>query len=348
MDKVIEGYTLRPYQSIRDVLAALDASGMEIVLVTSNSNELLGILTDGDVRRALLAGAALNDPLNPYLRKQFFSVKNNATRAEVLDLMQARRISQVPIIDRDGRLAGLHTLHGILGAAEKPNWAVVMVGGRGERLRPITDSIPKPMIRVAGRPILERIVLHLVGCGIRRVFLSVNYLAEIIEGYFKDGSAFGCHIEYLREEKPLGTGGALALLPVRPEVPLIVLNGDLLTRFDADRMFAYHAEGKYRATVGVHEYLHTVPFGVIDAERGRIKSIREKPSCSWLTNTGIYILDPDLIERVPPDTYFPLPALVEECLDQGEPVGAFRIEEEWDDLGHPQNLKRARGEKELL
>lgn len=346
MDQTIEGYTLRPYQSVRDVLAALDASGMEIVLVTSDSNELLGILTDGDVRRALLAGATLNDPLNPYLQKQFFFVNKNATRAEVLDLMQARRISQVPIIDKEGRLAGLHTLHGILGAVEKPNWAVVMAGGRGERLRPITDSIPKPMIRVAGRPILERIVLHLVGCGIRHVFLSVNYLAERIEGHFKDGTTFGCHIEYLREEKPLGTGGALALLPGRPEVPLIVLNGDLLTRFDADRMFAYHAEGKYRATVGVHEYLHTVPYGVIETERGCIKSIREKPSCSWLTNTGIYILDPDLPERVPPDTYFPLPAIVEECLDKKELVGAFRIEEDWDDLGQPQDLRRSRGEEE--
>ena len=346
MDQAIKRCTVRLDQSIRDVLATLDASGMEIVLITSDSKKLLGILTDGDVRRALLAGAALNDPLAPYLQKQFFFVNENATRAEVLDLMQARRIGQLPIVDKEGRLAGLHTLHEIIGAGERPNWAIVMAGGRGERLKPITDSIPKPMIRVAGRPILERIVLHLVGCGIRHVFLSVNYLAEIIEGHFKDGTAFGCHIEYLREEKPLGTGGALALLPGRPEVPLIVLNGDLLTRFDADRMFAYHNEGKYRATVGVHEYLHTVPYGVIETERGRITSMREKPSCSWLANAGIYILDPDLPERVPPNTYFPLPALVEGCLDQSEPVGAFRIEDDWDDLGRPRDLRRSRGEEE--
>jgi dTDP-glucose pyrophosphorylase len=347
MDKAIEACSLRPDQCIRDVLAALDTSGMEIVLITSDSNKLLGILTDGDVRRALLAGAGMNEPLAPYLQKKFFFMNQNATRAEVLDLMQARRISQVPIVDNEGRLAGLHTLHGIVGAVERPNWAIVMAGGRGERLKPITDSIPKSMIRVAGRPILERIVLHLVGHGIRHVFLSVNYLAEKIGNHFKDGSAFGCHIEYLREKKPLGTGGALALLPGRPAAPLIVINGDLLTRFDADRMFAYHAEGKFRATVGVHEYIHTVPYGVIETDRGRIKSIREKPSCSWLANTGIYIFDPDIPERVPPDTNFPLTALVEECLDKSEPVGAFRIEEDWDDLGQPHDLRRARGEEDL-
>ncbi|MBE3140707.1 MAG: nucleotidyltransferase family protein [Thermoplasmata archaeon] len=347
MSQTNKGCSLRQDQSIRDVLAILDESGMEVVLITSDSNELLGILTDGDARRALLAGAALNDPLAPYLQKQFLFVNKNATRAEVLDLMQARHVSQVPIVDNEGRLEGLHTLHEIIGAVERPNWAVVMAGGRGERLRPITDSIPKPMIRVAGRPILERIVLHLVGCGIRHIFFSVNYLADKIEDHFKDGNAFGCHIEYLREERPLGTGGALALLPGRPEVPLIVLNGDLLTRFDADRMFAYHIEGKYRATVGVHEYLHTVPYGVIETERGCIKSIREKPSCSWLANAGIYILDPDLPERVPPDTNFPLTALVEECLDKSELVGAFQIEEDWDDLGQPPDLRRARGEEDL-
>lgn len=342
-----KGHTLRQGQSIRDALAVLDISGMEVVLVTSDSNELLGILTDGDVRRALLAGAGLNDPLAPFLQKKFFFVNKNATRDEVLDLMQARHISQVPILDNEGKLRGLHTLHEIVGAIERRNWAVVMAGGRGERLRPITDSIPKPMVRVAGRPILERIVLHLVGSGIRHVFFSVNYLADKIKDHFEDGRAFGCHIEYLREAKPLGTGGALALLPGRPEVPLIVLNGDLLTRFDVDRMFAYHMEGKYRATVGVHEYLHTVPYGVVETERERITSMREKPSFSWLANAGIYILDPDLPERVPPDTKFPLTALVEECLDKSEPVGAFRIEEDWDDLGQPHDLRRARGEADL-
>ena len=138
-------------------------------------------------------------------------------RAEVLDIMQARRFEQVPIVDEQGKVIGLHLLHDILGNIARPNWAVVMAGGKGMRLRPLTEKLPKPMIRVAGRPLLERIILHLVSYGIRRIFLSVNHLAPVIEDYFEDGSKYGTKIEYLREDHPLGSGGAISLLPEIPE-----------------------------------------------------------------------------------------------------------------------------------
>jgi len=330
--------------SLRDVLTALDRGALGIGLALSPQGVLEGVLTDGDVRRALLGGATLDSPLEPFLRREFIAVGRGASRAAVLDLMQARHIAQVPAIDGEGRVVGLHTLHAILSRDEIPNWAVVMAGGRGERLRPLTDSMPKPMVRVAGRPILERIVLHLVGGGVRRIFIAVNYMADVIEGHFGNGSAFGCRIEYLREEKPLGTGGALSLLPSVPPGPLLVLNGDLLTQVDVGRMLAVHAEGGHLATVGVHEYVHSVPFGVVDLEGQRIVGLREKPTQSWQTNAGIYILEPELVARVPGGTYFPLPALVEECLEKGELVGAFRVEEDWIDVGHHQELRRARGE----
>ncbi len=335
---------LRQDQTLRDGLASLDKSGLEIVLVVNEERRLTGILTDGDVRRALLRGAGLEDRLGPHMQRDFTCVTQRAGRAEVLDLMQARGISQIPIVDEQQRLVGLHTLHDILGAAQRPNWAVIMAGGRGERLRPLTDTVPKPMLRIAGRPILERIILHLVGFGIRRIFISVNYMAEAIEGHFGDGRTLGCEIRYLREDKPLGTGGALSLLPERPSHPFLVLNGDLLTQFDAGRMLAFHEEGGYRATVAVHEYVHTVPYGVVEVNDGRILGLREKPAEMWHVNTGIYVLDPVLLERVPKETHFPLPALVEECLEKGERVGAIRVEEDWIDVGHHHELKRARGE----
>ena len=330
--------------SLKDGMRAIDRGGVEVALVMDADGLLLGTLTDGDVRRALLAGVSMEDPVDPYMQRRFTAVFSSASRAEVLDLMRARTLQQIPIVDESGRLVGLHLLREILGASIRPNWAVVMAGGRGERLRPITDSLPKPMIKVAGRPILERIVLHLVGFGIRRIFISVNYMGDVIEGHFKDGAALGCKIEYLREEKPLGTGGALSLLPEKPDHPFLMLNGDLLTQFNVGNMLAFHADGGFKATVGVHEYVHTVPYGVVEREGDRITGIREKPTQTWLANAGIYVFEPDLVERVPKDTYFPLPTLVEECLDRGEAVGAFPIKDDWIDVGHPKELRRARGE----
>ncbi len=331
--------------TIREALHSLEKSALEIVLVVDEREKLIGVLTDGDIRRALLSGSTLDSAIQGTMQREFTFVGPGMGRAEVLDLMRARSISQIPILDAEGRLIGLHAMHEILGAVERPNWAVVMAGGRGERLRPLTDDLPKPMVKVAGRPILERIVLHLVGFGIRRVFLSVNYKGEVIERHFGDGASLGCRIEYLREGKPLGTGGALSLLPELPADPLLVLNGDLLTHVNIEGLLAFHDRGGFAATVAVHEYVHTVPYGVVERNGDRITGMREKPSQTWLANAGIYVLKPGLVERVPRDKSFPLPALLDECLDRGEAVGAFPVEEEWIDVGHPRELLRARGEE---
>jgi dTDP-glucose pyrophosphorylase len=334
---------IRLGESLRHALRSLEASGLGIALVEEAGGKLAGILTDGDIRRALLSGATLECAVDEYTQRNFVAVGPAASRAEVLDLMQSRWLNQIPILDAEARLLGLHTLHEILGAASRPNWAVVMAGGRGERLRPLTDALPKPMIRVAGRPILERIVLHLVGFGFRQIFLAVNYKGELIEEHFGDGAAFGCSISYLRERRPLGTGGALSLLPLTPQHPLLVLNGDLLTQFDAGSLLSFHGRGAYRATVGVHQYAHTVPFGVVELKDDRIVRIREKPSEIWETNAGIYVIEPDLLKWIEPNTYFPFPALIEECLERGESVGAFHVEQDWIDVGHQSELRRARG-----
>lgn len=343
MAGILEASRIQLGQPLRQALRSLDASSLGIVLVEDVSGVVAGTLTDGDLRRAILGGATLESPVDAFIQRNFVSVGPDVSRAEVLDLMRSRWFSQIPILDAGRRVVGIHTLHEILGGTPRHNWAVVMAGGRGERLRPLTDAIPKPMIPVAGRPILERIVLHLVSFGIRRVFLAVNYRAEVIERHFGDGAAFGCGIEYLREPLALGTGGALSLLPGRPTHPVLVLNGDLLTQFDVGGLLAFHAHGGYRATIGIHEYAHTIPFGVIRADGDRVNELREKPTEIWQTNAGIYVFDPDLIARVPRETSFPLPALVEECLARAEPVGGFRIDSDWIDIGRHTELERARG-----
>jgi len=344
MPQHLEKIVVSESASIRTAMEAIDRGAVEIALVVSGGGKLIGTLTDGDIRRSLLSGALLDDAASKFMNKRFTAVGTGTSRAEVLDLMRARSLEQIPIVDGAGHLVGLHLLREILGAVSRPNCALVMAGGRGERLLPITGSLPKPMVKVAGRPILERIVLHLVGFGIRRVFLSINYMGDVIEGHFNDGAELGCKIEYLKEEKPLGTGGALSLLPEKPDHPLLVLNGDLLTQFNVGNLLAFHAERGFKATVGVHEYVHTVPYGVVDQKDDRITGLREKPSQTWLANAGIYVLEPELVERVPKDTYFPLPALIEECLKRGEAVGAFPIMEDWIDVGYPKELRRARGE----
>ncbi len=332
--------------SIRTALEAIDRGAVDIALAVDGEGKLVGTVTDGDIRRAILSGSALTDPISSCMSRKFTAVDIRATRAEVLDMMRARVFDQIPIVDAAGRVIGLHLLREMLGAVTRPNWAIVMAGGRGERLRPLTDSIPKPMIKVAGRPILERIVLHLVGSGIRRIFLSVNYKAELIQQHFSDGSAYGCRIEYLCETTPLGTGGALSLLPSIPEEPLLVLNGDLISQFDVAGMMRTHSERGHKATVAVHEYIHVVPFGVVEMNGDRVAGLREKPTHSWPTNAGVYVLAPDLISRVPKGAFFSLPALLEECVERGEHVGVFSLEDDWIDIGRHQELKRARGEED--
>ncbi len=326
-----------------DAMRSLERSGAEITLVVDESGLLAGTMTDGDIRRALLQGASLESPLSPHVTRHFTSVSPGIGRAEVLDLMRARTLNQIPIVDADGKLAGLHLLRELIGAVERPNWAVVMAGGKGTRLLPLTEELPKPMIRVAGRPILERLVLHLVGHGIRRVFLAINYLGHMVEDHFGDGLKYGCQIEYLREEKPLGTGGALGLIPSKPADPLLVLNGDIVTQANVGALLECHRQGRHMATLGVRSYSHTVPFGCVEMENSRVVRFHEKPMLTRWINTGIYSLEPALLARIPADQEFPITGLFKDCIQRGESLGAYEIENEWIDVGQREQLKAARG-----
>jgi dTDP-glucose pyrophosphorylase len=334
-------YTVNRTGTLRDAMLVLER-GAEIALVT-HGERLVGVLTDGDVRRALLSGASLDAPLAPFVHAQYISVGPTALRTEVLELMQARQIGQVPIVDAQGRLRGLHRLHDVMGVAPRENWAVVMAGGRGTRLGTLTAQIPKPMLRVAGRPILERIVLHLVGYGIRRIFLATNYLGHVIQDYFGDGRSVGAQIEYLREEIPAGTGGALSLLPEVPKHSLLVMNGDLVTQVNLGAMFEAHEQGKQIVTMGVRRYFHTVPFGCVEVQGEDVVQMEEKPTLTRLVNAGIYVLQPSLLSRIPSNQEFALPTLLEGCLKRGERVGTFEIMDDWVDVGQHDQLKQARG-----
>lgn len=329
--------------TLRDAMVALDRGARQIALALDASGRLVGVATDGDVRRALLGGATIDDPLGPLLTRAFVAVGMAEGRAEAIELMRARRIGAVPVIDADGRPSGLHLLHEFLEPVERANWAVVMAGGQGVRLRPLTDTVPKPMLRVAGRPILERIVLHLVGFGISRIFISVGYMADVIEAHFGDGSQLGCQIEYLREERPLGTGGALGILPEPPADAVLVMNGDLVTSADLGGLLDFHASGGYAATIGVRRYLHSVPFGCVERSGDQVLNLTEKPTIEREINSGIYAVAPETVARVRPGSTIAMPDLIGELLDAGGRVGAFEIEDDWIDVGQRDQLDQARG-----
>ena len=338
----LEAWVLASDSTIEDAMRSLDRSGAEISLVVDASGVLLGTVTDGDVRRALLSGASLSASAADCMNRNFASVPPSSGRAEVMDLMQARRLSGVPVVDAGGRLIALHLLHELLGRSARPNWAVIMAGGFGSRLWPLTEALPKPMLRVAGRPILERIVLHLVGCGIRRIFIAVNYLADVIESHFGDGSRFGCHIEYLREQKPLGTGGALTLLPARPEHPVLVMNGDLVTQADVGRMLDFHEREKGAATIAVRSHFQTIPFGCVELDGVRVRQMEEKPRVTRLVNAGIYVLNPEILTRIPPGQEYAITDLFTDMLSRNEPVCGFEVEGDWIDVGQKDALQQAR------
>lgn len=341
--KIIDKCTIRRNASVLQALEALNASGEGVALVTDASGRLAGVLTDGDMRRALMRGVGLSESIGSILPDGFISVLPHQDRADVLDLMQARRLRHIPIVDEQGKLVGLHLLREIIGHNEKPNWAVIMAGGRGLRLGKLTEETPKPMLKVAGRPILERIVLQLVNHGIRRVFLSINYLGHMIEDYFADGDRLGCQIEYLREEAPLGTGGALSLLVEKPADSVLVMNGDLVMQTNFSQMLEFHERGPFYATMGLRPYTHEIAFGCATVDGDRMAGIEEKPVIQKTVNAGVYILSPLAIQAVPAQTFYPITTLFENALRQGRACGAYLIEEEWLDVGHPNQLRKANG-----
>ena len=336
---------------ILTALAAIDAAGGGLCCLVDDDGVLRAVVTDGDVRRALLAGATLTDAVLPHATTAPKVVPAGTSRAHVLDLMGALRLNSIPEIDEEGRLLAVHTLSDIVGGERLPNRAVIMAGGKGTRLGALTKDTPKPLMTVAGRPIIEWVILGLVRDGITRISVSVNHLADKIVDRLGDGSALGAQIDYLREEPetPLGTAGSLTLLPEDvtgdDAPPLIVLNADLMVDFNARALLRRHAAAGARMTMGTKTYQHSVPFGVVevDGER-RVIEIVEKPDLTVEVNAAVYCIDAALVRRLPYREPSTMPELAQMCLDAGEPVIAWPISSEWIDVGTPQDLARAKGE----
>ncbi|WP_238920462.1 nucleotidyltransferase family protein [Achromobacter xylosoxidans] len=329
---------------LRDAIALIDSTGLQLALVLDAQGRLKGILSDGDIRRAVLRGCDLATPTQEVMNPNPTTAPHSATSSELLALMRRKVLHHVPLVDEQGRVVDLATLDALTGVLEHPNWVVLMAGGLGSRLRPLTETCPKPMLPVGGKPILESILESFAEQGFRKFFLSVNYLAESIREYFGDGSKWGVQIEYLHEDKRLGTAGALSLLPNRPNAPILVMNGDLLTRVRFDNMLKFHNEHSSLATMAVREYDFQIPYGVVRTDGIHISSIEEKPVQRYFVNAGIYALSPEVFAHIPNNTYFDMPTLFERILASGNTTSAYPVRKYWLDIGRLEEFERAQRE----
>jgi len=338
------GILVGPDTSIRAALEIIDSQGMQIALVVDGDRRLLGTVTDGDVRRGILAGRDLADPVQRVMHVGPTTASPETGRDRLLAAMKSRRIHQVPVVDARGRVLGIEILDELLVREPVDNPVLLLAGGKGQRLRPFTEHVPKPLLEVGGRPILERIVGDLRDAGFRRFWLSVNYRADMIEAHFGDGAAFGVSIAYLHEERPLGTAGALGLLPEAPELPFLVMNGDLLTAVDPRLLLDYHRGLGAEATMCVRGFDMTVPYGVVERDGHRFVSIEEKPVQNFFVNAGIYALSPSVLDLVDPGARLDMPELFARLASAGREAAVYPLREYWLDIGRPAELDQARSE----
>jgi dTDP-glucose pyrophosphorylase len=337
-----------PDQSIEKAMKVIDDGGLQIALVVDHHDRLQGVVTDGDVRRGILQGYSLDGPTRRIMTSSPITVRPDEDRQRLLNTMQARHIQQVPVVDASGRVVGIEILSNLLNPTRLPNRVVVMAGGMGTRLSPLTDECPKPLLEIGGKPILETILENLSGYGFHRFYFSVNYRSEMIEEYFGNGSAWGVDIKYVREDKRLGTAGPLSLLPEVPSVPFIVMNGDLLTTLNFRHLLSFHDEQHAVATMCVREHSMQVPYGVVEVEDSTVTSIREKPTERYFVNAGVYAFAPEVLALVPTNQYFDMPNLFDAILESEGHTTAFPICEYWQDVGQKQDFHRARVEYEHI
>lgn len=330
--------------TLRQTIEAITAGSLQIALVVDENNKLLGTVTDGDIRKAILAGKDLSISAADAMRKNPITCRSSTPRPAILGLMRERRIHQMPLVDESGRVVDVLTVDDMLGVQRRSNPVVIMAGGLGTRLHPLTHDTPKPMLTVGGKPILETIIQSFIDQGFANFFISLNFKADVISDYFGDGSRFGASITYLHEQTRLGTAGGLSLLPIDIAAPIIVMNGDLLTRISVDALLDFHEREDAVATMVVREDHYQIPYGVVEVDGTQIVSVDEKPTQRHLVNAGIYVISDQGLTDIPKDTYYDMPTHFVKLASAGHRTAAFPLHEYWVDIGRLDELERAQRE----
>ncbi|MGE5373181.1 MAG: nucleotidyltransferase family protein [Solirubrobacterales bacterium] len=328
---------------IIEAIRSIDTSAIQIGLVIDDNNTLLGTITDGDIRRAILRGLSLDEPVMAIMNRNPIVAHLTDGREVILETMRKWSLHHIPIVNEANQLIGIETIDAIIRPDAQPNPVVLMAGGIGSRLWPLTEECPKPLLKIGGKPILEIILDNFIEYGFNHFYFSVNYKAEMIESYFGDGSKWGVDIRYLKETAKMGTAGALGMLrdQYKPNLPVIVMNGDLLTKLNLKYLMSFHNESAAAATMCVREYSFQVPFGVVRMNGHELLGIDEKPTQSHFVNAGIYVLEPEVLELVPENEPTDMPHLFNGLLQTGKTVTVFPIREYWMDIGRLADFERA-------
>jgi len=343
-----EKVTVHIDTTIREAINLLDKSALQIVLVIDEEGKLLGTITDGDIRRGLLSGVNLDSPVKQIYYVSPLTASIDDLPEELHQLMKTKYIKQMPVLDHDGKVVRLELLSRILKEPKIKSPVLLMAGGLGSRLSPLTDNCPKPLLKVGGKPLLETILENFIKDGFEEFYISINYKGEMIEEHFGDGSAWGVSINYLRETSRLGTAGCLSLLPERPEVPFLVMNGDLLTKVNFKKLLEFHNNNHTLnhapATMCVREYNLQIPYGVVIKEGNRLKGLDEKPVQRFFVNAGIYVFEPEVLDLIPSNEMFDMTHLFDKLFANKQNPVIFQIREYWMDIGQRKDFETAEGE----
>jgi len=333
---------LNPQSSILDAIKNLNDSGYCIILVSKNNDELIGTVTDGDIRRALIKHSPLDTPIKNIMNTNPHTATSSTKREDLLKNFSKNNILQIPLIDENKRIVGLKTLNKIVETKKFENPIFIMAGGFGKRLNPLTFQTPKPMLEIDGEPILEKIIKKFITSGFQNFYISTFYKSEVIKNYFKNGSQWDISITYIEEHKPLGTAGALSLLPYKNfKKPIIMINGDLITELDIHNLLQFHHEQKNLITIGAKKYDIQVPYGVLETDNARLTSIVEKPKHSFFINAGLYVINSECIEYLESNQKIDMPQLITKLISKNMIVNVFPIHEYWLDIGEKSQYERA-------
>ncbi len=338
--ELLDSMTLHPSTSIAAAITELDKAGTGALVLCSEDRMLVGLLTDGDIRRAILRGVSLEAQCKSISSLEPLTVTGSKSTAEALEFMIEHDINHLPVVDSGGRVIRILLRRNLLTRGQTDLSAVIMAGGYGKRLLPLTEQTPKPMLPVGDKPLLELTIQQLRRSGIRDISLTTHYLPESIVQYFGDGKAFGVRLNYLKENRPLGTAGGIKMMK-RTENPFVVINGDIITGVPFQEMLNFHREHNAWLTVGVRKYDIEVPFGVVDLDEVRVNQIREKPSFTFFINAGIYLLEPKVCDFIPPERRFDMTELIQKLIEAGTVVVSFPIMEYWLDIGRHEDYVKA-------
>ncbi|GCD11351.1 nucleotidyltransferase family protein [Clostridium tagluense] len=337
----IDKYCIGASSTIKEAMVVIDKNLTGGALVVNENNELVGTITDGDIRRAILKEASINDSIENTYFKNFKFVTEEHSKKKAKEYMLSNKIRQVPVIDKDKKLIDLYFLDDIISYEKKDNYVFILAGGLGTRLRPLTETVPKPMLTVGDKPILELIIEQFKEYGFRNFIISLNYKGEIIEDYFKNGSEFGVKIEYIKETKKLGTAGSIALVKEKFTKPFIVINGDILTGIDFEKFLNHHIKNNFNITVGVRNYEINVPYGVLVTDNMLIESLEEKPTYKFHINGGVYVVNPEIVKYIKEDEVYNMTDLIEDAMNNDYTSGIYEITEYWKDIGQIEDYRKA-------